>query len=120
MLSIIGVVLLLVVAWGDYLYANRSTPTKTLNTLCDALKSHDYQTAYNQYLSSFVRESEMQYASSEENYFGSFGGIVNCTVSNVNENGSSAIAVIILTYGNGRAVRNNMTLTNKSGVWKIG
>src|SRR5260370_23282897 len=46
-----GLVVIGLVLFGVIAYVNRSTPTKSLNAFCNALKSGGYQSAYNQFSS---------------------------------------------------------------------
>jgi len=99
-----------------------ATASDTLNTYCNALKDHDYQTAYNQLSSSNHQfASETDFASALDNADKVFGGLTACTVYNVNENDSSGIAngTFSLTYGNGTNLFLNARLANEGGTWKI-
>jgi predicted PurR-regulated permease PerM len=111
---IIGIILFVVVA------ANASNPTKTLQAYCNALKSNDYQTAYDQFSKSLQDQfTEAQYAQSAQSTDSQVGGINNCTVSNVNESGSSASGTITFFAGNGNSGDAHITLTNENNSWKI-
>src|SRR5258708_38880774 len=56
-LSCLGVIILLVAAVGIYMYGNRSTPSKTLDTASNAFKTRDFPTMYNQYSSNYQSQS---------------------------------------------------------------
>jgi hypothetical protein len=62
--AILGVLLIAGIALGVIGYQNRSTPTKTLNAFCTALKGEDYHTAYNQLSKSYQNQngSEAEFA----------------------------------------------------------
>src|SRR5215472_14596428 len=47
MLSCLGLLALLATAVGVYAYSSRSTPDKTLATVCNAFKASDFPTVYN-------------------------------------------------------------------------
>ncbi len=116
------VIALLVVAGGvgGYVYLNRSTPEKTLTTYCNALQSGDYQTAYNQLSSSLTsRLTESQFAQLSQTAFAAVGGLKSCTVSNVQEHGSTATGTITATLGNGKTQSGPVSLVNQNGAWKL-
>jgi FHA domain/Domain of unknown function (DUF4878) len=116
------VIVLLVAAGGvgGYVYLNRSTPEKTLTTYCNALQSGDYQTAYNQLSSSLTSKfTEPQFAQLSQVSFAAVGGLKSCTVSNVQENGSTATGTITGTFGNGKTQPSPVSLVNQNGTWKL-
>ena len=90
-----------------------SSPTETLLTYCDALKSRDYQTAYAQ-LSSTVQSQE-----TEAQFAANFSGITisECKVSNMND--TAGTGSITYTIGSGSAGTFDYTFVNESGTWKI-
>ncbi|MHB8600933.1 MAG: FHA domain-containing protein [Ktedonobacteraceae bacterium] len=90
-----------------------SSPTQTLLTYCDALKTQDYQTAYAQ-LSSTAQSQE-----TETQFAANFSPVTvsNCKVSNVND--TAGTGVITYTLSNGNSVPLDYTLVNESGAWKI-
>src|SRR6266496_2530989 len=98
------------------------TATATLNTYCNALKNHDYQTAYDQFStqsSQFKNEAEFASAYDYADKF--FGGLTDCTVGSVNENDSSGISNgrVWFTYADGTTNTLNARLINESGTWRI-
>ena len=116
------VIVLLVAAGGvgGYVYLNRSTPEKTITTYCNALQSGDYQTAYNQLSSSLTSKfTESQFAQLSQVGFAAVGGLKSCTVSNVQENGSTATGTITATFGNGKTQSSPISLVNQNGTWKL-
>ena len=116
------VIVLLVAAGGvgGYVYLNRSTPEKTITTYCNALQSGDYQTAYNQLSSSLTSKfTESQFAQLSQIGFAAVGGLKSCTVSNVQENGSTATGTITATFGNGKTQSSPISLVNQNGTWKL-
>ncbi len=120
-LSCLGVIILLAVATGSYVYSNRSTPGKTLDTTCNAFKTGDFPTVYNQYSSSYQSQSggEASWEAATKQGVSSQGGVVNCTYSTVNDNGSAGSDVMSLTFGYGAVETFQQTLLVENGVWKI-
>ena len=99
-------------------YANRSTPTKTLNAFCNALKIGDYQVAYNQLSSGLQSKfgSEAQFVTGYSFNEG-FGKITNCTVSNFND--STGTGTLDNTFASGNTVVEDYTFVSENGAWKI-
>src|SRR6266849_7935493 len=95
-IGIIVLILLVVGGVGAFVFVNRSTPDKTLAAFCTALKNNDAQGAYNQFGTNITSgETEQQYApkfAAIQNALNSplAGGLKDCVVSNVQENGSAA------------------------------
>ena len=121
-LSIIVVLLLAFSAFGAYAYANRSTPTKTLTTFCNDLKSGNYHDAYQQLSSSDQSKvSEEKFTSSLQQSFASAGGLKDCTFSNESDDGSTGTAVMTLTLNLTLVppINYHTTLVNESSTWKI-
>lgn len=123
MLSCLAVIILLLAVVGSYVYSNRSTASTTLARVCNAFKTGDFPTVYNQYSSSYQSQigGEVSWETATKQDFSSQGGLVNCTYSNVNVNGSAGSAVMSLTFGNGYGVVETFqqTLIVENGVWKI-
>ncbi len=120
-LSCLGVILLLVAAVGSYVYSNRSTPGQVLDTACNAFKTGDFPTVYNQYSSSYQSQlgGEASWEAATKQGVSSQGGVANCTYSNVNDNGSTGSDVMSLTFGYGVVETFQQTLIVENGVWKI-
>lgn len=91
-----------------------STPTQTLTAYCSALKSADYQTTYNQFVSEASTQlSESQFATA----FNAYGQVTTCTPSHVNDStGTGSIQMAFSKLGN---VVYDMTLVNENSTWKI-
>ena len=121
--SSLGAIVLLAAAVGTYMYSNRSTPGKTLATVCNAFKAGDFPTVYNQYSSSYQRQigGEASWEAATKQGTSSQGGVVDCTYSNVNINGSAGSDIMSLTFGYGYGVVETFqqTLIVENGVWKI-
>ena len=126
-IALIIVVLIIIAAGGGaYYFANRSTPTKTLQAYCDAIKTNNAQEAYNQLSSRVQSQTTLQRFTTNFNTAERLlnsplvGGISDCTVSNVQENGSSATGTVMITIKNGnRSISSNEGLVNDNGTWKI-
>jgi pSer/pThr/pTyr-binding forkhead associated (FHA) protein len=126
---IIALVVLLLVLVGGGLgayFALRSTPEKTLTAFCTAIKNNDAQGAYNQLGTDITsHETEQQYATGfarSEALINSpaVGGLKDCTVSNVQQNGSTATGTVILSVNkSSTTVPINCTLRDENGGWKI-
>jgi len=91
--------------------ANASTPTKTLQVFCTAIKGHDTPTAYAQ-LSNAAKSqvSETQLAQN-------INAFNDCTVNTVNDAANTGTLTYTLT-GNLK-VNQEVTLVNEGGTWKI-
>src|SRR5215469_9401755 len=89
-LGCLGVIVLLMAAVGSYVYSNRSTPGQALDTVCNAFRTGDFPTVYNQYSSSYQSQlgGEASWEAATKQDVSSQGGVANCTFSNVTDNGS--------------------------------
>jgi stress response protein SCP2 len=118
--GIVGVLLLSAIAFGALGYVNRSTPTKTLNAFCNALKIGDYPTAYNQLSSGLQAKftSEAAFKAGFSNN-GGLGKITNCTISNVDDGVGTGTISYVLTGGSASKLVVDYTLIDENGSWKI-
>ena len=116
--AIVGVLVISAIVFGIIGYMNRSTPTKTLNAYCNALKSGDFQTAYNQLASGLQSKigTEAQFASGYSSN-GGLGKITGCTVSNVND--SAGTGTISYTFATGSSLVVDYHLFDENGASKI-
>src|SRR2546421_340725 len=116
--AVLGVVVIALIIFGVIGYVNRSTPTKTLNAFCTALKGADYQTAYNQLSSGLQSKvgSEGVFAAGYASN-GGLGKITNCTVTTVND--GAGTGTINYSLANGVSLVADYTLVNENGTWKI-
>lgn len=97
-----------------------STPVKTLTDFCSAVKSGDYQTAYNQFSTQFQsQETEEQFASALEQTVSKQGGLNNCTVNGVKSNQTTATGTLTYSFADGKTVSNLDSLVTENSVWKI-
>lgn len=118
--AVVGVLLLGAVALGVIGFVNRSTPTKTLNAFCGALKSGDYQTAYNQLSSGLQAKlgSEAEFATGFSNN-GGLGKIHDCSVSNVDDGVGTGTISYALSGGSGSTLIVDYVLVYENGASKI-
>ncbi len=114
-------VIVIVAIWGGVTYINRSTPTRTLNTICDGLKSQDYPTVYNQFSDNFKKQvgPEASWITFEKQNFSQNGPITSCTIANVNENNVTASGDVAIAYANGHSETDTLRLVAVNGVWKM-
>ena len=119
-LGVVGVVVLLGIILIAAVAANASTPTKTLQAYCDAIKSRDYQSAYNLFSSNAQNQfSESQYASLEDGGIKQLGGVNTCSVSNVTQGDTTATGTITYSFGNGQSGPLPYQLIKENNTWKI-
>src|SRR6266699_1387874 len=116
--AILGVVVIALIIFGVIGYVNRSTPTKSLNAFCTALKGGDYQTDYNQLASGLQSKlgSEADFAAGYASN-GGLGKITNCTVTNVND--EAGTGTINYTFAQGNALVVDYSLSDENGSSKI-
>ena len=111
-------VVIALIIFGVIGYVNRSTPTKTLNAFCTALKGGDYQTAYNQLVSGLQSKfgTEADFAAGYASN-GGLGKITNCTVTTVND--GAGTGTINYTFAQGNALVVDYSLGDENGSSKI-
>ena len=113
--SVVGGIILLCILVSVIVYATRSTPDKTLNAYCNALKSSDYQTAYEQYGLGIQRQvNETQFASAFATV-----KITGCTVSNTSDDGTVGTGTMSYTTNTSFSGINDYRFIQESGIWKI-
>ena len=118
-LGAIGVLALLL--WLGFGLLKNSTPTQTLTDYCNALKSGDYQAAFNLVTSTLQIDGEQVFANNEQQFIAGHHGISNCSVIRVVEdNGSTAFVEISYTYGDGGTESHTYELFKENGTWKVG
>ncbi len=115
--SVVGGIILLCIIVSVIVYAARSTPEKTLSAYCDALKSGDYQTAYNQFSLGIQRqETEAQFASA---FTRTNLKVTGCTVSNTSDDGTVGLGTMSYTTNTNFTGINDYRFIQESGTWKI-
>jgi hypothetical protein len=122
--------LILIALIGAAIYASQnqnnststltSTPEKTLTDFCSAVKSGDYQTAYNQ-LSTHSRSqgTEAQFASTLQQTISKQGSLKNCTVRGVKSTQTIATGTLTYIFANGKSISYLDSLVTENTVWKI-
>jgi limonene-1,2-epoxide hydrolase len=96
-----------------FFFVIRSTPEKTLEAFCNALKNRDYRTAYSQL------SSRLQNSQSESEFVIENSGSL-CTYSSVIESGSVATSNMTTITSSGGASNSFITLIEDStSTWKI-
>src|SRR5216684_3781489 len=113
-----GLVVIGLVLFGVIAYVTRSTPTKSLNAFCNALKSSDYQSAYNQLSSGLQSKfgAEAQFAAGYASNEG-MGKITDCTVTSVDD--GAGTGTINYTLGQGSKLIVDYKLADENGGSKI-
>ena len=118
----IAIVVILVAgsAWGTYSYINRSTPTKTLQAFCTAFQKGDAQELYNLLSKRTQVETSIDNLKAVFGFLEYAGGVQNCTVDNVRENGSTATGNVTMNLKGGKpGLPYPQHLINEEGTWKI-
>jgi predicted component of type VI protein secretion system len=121
-LSSIAVLLVACCAFGAVVIASRSTPTKTLTTFCNDLKTGNYHDAYQQLSSSAQHvQSEAIFTQTLQQGLGRAGGLKDCSFSGESDNGSMGTFLMTWTVNQSLVPPVNFDgqLVNEGGVWKI-
>ncbi|HEY1349926.1 MAG TPA: hypothetical protein VGF67_09905 [Ktedonobacteraceae bacterium] len=120
---LVAVLLLLLLAGGAFTYLQvRSTPEKTLQAYCNALKVADAQALYDT-LANAARArtsvSQLQQGLRLVAFF--VGGVKDCVVNadSIQENSSSATGTVTITTGRGPSTNATIHLIAERGQWKI-
>lgn len=116
LLLVIALLLLLVVAVGGYFYLNRSTPEKTLQTFCAALKQNNYSEAYNQFSPS------LQHTTNEQNFAAIFAQdkVTQCSYGATSEFAASTTTSLQLVHASQKKNSDFVTLVrDDSNIWRI-
>ena len=123
-ITLVVILLVVLVGGGAGVYfVARSTPQKTLAAYCDGWMKSNAQEIYDQLDSAQQAKSDNS-VSSIKKVFDLLnnplvGGVKNCTVSNVQEHGSTATATVTITFGIGKSGSETDTLIQENGTWKI-
>lgn len=119
-IGLIVLLLVLVVGGGVLAYTQlRSTPQKTLAAYCDGWKTGNAQEIYNQFDAAQRAKGTVAQVQQVLDSIKQAGGVTDCTVGNVQQNGSSATGVVTLSAGNGKSASETDTLIQENGTWKI-
>lgn len=114
------VLLVLVIGGGSvYYFVIRSTPQKTLAAYCDGWKTSNAQEIYNQLDAAQQAKTTVSAIQKAMGLVSVVGGIKDCTVGSVQENGSTATAIVTITLGDGKTASETDTLVQENGTWKL-
>ena len=108
--------LLLLVVVGGYFYLNRSTPEKTLQTFCAALKQNNYHEAYGQFSPS------LQHITKEQDFAAIFAQdkVTQCSYGATSEFAASTTTSLQLVHASQKKNSDFVTLVkDESNVWRI-
>jgi len=116
------VLLLILIVGGGAVFAYtqlRSTPQKTLAAYCDGWKTSNAQEIYNQL--DAANQAKLSVSDIQRTLDGlkQVGSVTDCTVSNVQQTGSTATGVVTLAVNSGRSASETDTLIQENGTWKI-
>jgi limonene-1,2-epoxide hydrolase len=114
--ALIVLLALVISAFFVIRYINRSTPTRTLATFCNALRQQDYQTAYNQF------SQNLQKTFSESTFASNFSSdrVTACSYTPTRSNGNSVTTSMRIVHGPAGVNNDVITLSADSNqVWKI-
>ncbi|QBD79350.1 hypothetical protein EPA93_26520 [Ktedonosporobacter rubrisoli] len=105
-----------IVTYQILAYANRSTPTKTLDAFCTALQHEDYQQAYNQFSKNLQNQfSEMDFANALAP-----DKVVSCVHGSASESDTSSVTSLRLIHDSKGVNQELVTLKkDENNVWKI-
>lgn len=99
------------------------SPYRTMSAYCDALKNKNYQTAYSLYSRDSLQKQEStqaQFIFSTTAELSQLGGIVNCSVDNLQQVSSTRVNVIMnFVNGNTSQQTTEFRLIKEDGDWKI-
>jgi hypothetical protein len=105
---------------GILYYANRSTPTRTLQSFCTDFKNSNVQGVYDLLSSHAQAQTSVGVLNALVDLVQSSGGVHDCTVSHVQENGSTATGHLTITLTNAQSNQSLLEhLTNEQGTWKM-
>ncbi len=113
----LGGLIVIALAVFGYFYFTHSTPEKTLDVFCNAMRGQDYQTAFNQ-LSASLQSSETELEFAHTSQAG--GKVSACTHSPATTTSNLATANVTFVNGSGQTSSTTVTLMTDSGnTWKI-
>lgn len=122
-ITLIIILLLLIAGGGFFTYLQvRSTPQKTLQAYCTALKNDDAQALYNTYSSEAQARVSLDTLKEDLRIVTLIvGGVKDCVVqdNSIQENGSTATGMVTLTLGRGGSGNSTVSLVYENGQWKV-
>jgi hypothetical protein len=102
--------------WFTY----RSTPDKTLDAACTALKNSDANAYYDLLSEKMKTRTKKEDLQQIFTYLSALGGITSCGHTNVRESGPTATATLTVSAKlDGNANTTTSVLVNEGGTWKI-
>lgn len=121
-LTTLALLVLLAIGSLYYYFLVRSTPERTLQTYCSAVKSQDGHTLYTLYskgAQTLTDEAHLQQGLRLIEFIS--GGIEDCSIDNnsIHENDPQATARVTFTLYNGRITGALIHLINENGQWRI-
>nr|BBH93352.1 hypothetical protein KTA_15510 [Thermogemmatispora argillosa] len=98
-----------------------SSPQKTVDAFCNALKNGDYHTAYSQLSSTLqANESEQQFTRAFQAATALLGPVTTCAATDFQQNGDHATAQLSLGFQrSSRLVTGTLNFVRQDGTWKI-
>ena len=121
--TMIVILLLLIAGGGAYYYFQvRSTPQKTLQTYCDAVKNNDALALYNTYSSQARAQTNVQRLQQGLQLIDiATGGFKSCSVNNnsIQENGSVATGTITFISNRNQSFQDTVDLVQENGQWDV-
>ena len=121
-IGLIAALLLLVGAGiGGYYYINLSTPEKTLTAACTAITNNDAQGFFNLLSSHAQSQTNVATVAQQLQQFQTpqAGGVKSCSYSIIQQSGSNATALLMLTFGHASPSSFNFTLVKENDTWKV-
>lgn len=122
-IALTAILLLLIVGGGAFAFVQtRSTPQKTMQAYCDALKANDAQGLYNTLSTSAQAQTSVSQLRQGLNLIEFLvGGIKDCVVNSnsIQQNGSTATGTVTITTSRGRTSTATVRLIEENGQWKI-
>lgn len=121
--AILIILLLLIAGGGAYYYFQvRSTPQKTLQTYCDAVKNNDALALYNTYSTQAREQTTVQRLQQGMQIVDlATGGMKDCSIdpNSIHENGSVATGTITFISNRNRSFQDTLDLVDENGQWKV-
>ncbi len=122
-IALAAILLLLIVGGGAFAFVQtRSTPQKTMQAYCDALKANDAQGLYNTLSTSAQAQTSVSQLRQGLNLIEFLiGGIKDCVVNSdsVQQSGSTATGTVTITTDRNRTSTATIHLIEENGQWKI-
>ena len=124
LIALTALALLLLIASGSVYYylQTRSTPEKTLQAYCSAIKNDDGRALYNTYSSEVQGQTDVPHLQQGLKFIEFVsGGIENCTVdtNSIHENDPHATARVTFTLYSGHLTDAILRLIDEKGQWKV-